>query len=48
MNILLFKTYLFIARGKILENTIKKNKLKTTASLCNDEFELPDGLYSAS
>ena len=26
----------------------KKNKLKTTASLCNDEFELPDGLYSAS
>ena len=48
MNILLFKTYLFIARGKILENTIKKNKLKTTASLCNDEFELPGGLYSAS
>ena len=40
---LLFKTYLFITRGKIYENSIKIINL-----MMNDEFELPDGSYSVS
>ena len=45
---LLFKTCLFIALGKIYDKSTKKNKLKTIAPVRNDEFELPDGFYSGS
>ena len=45
---LLFKTYLFITRGKIEENSIKNNKLKVMAPMWNDEFEFPDGSYCVS
>ena len=47
---LLFKTYLFITRGKTEENSIKNNKLKVmwNAPMWNDEFEFPDGSYCVS
>ena len=41
MNMLLFKTYLFIARG----NMSKNNKFKIIVPTWNDKFELPDGSY---
>ena len=49
MNMLLFKTYLFITRGKIyIYKKNRNNKLKIIASALNDEFQLPDGSYSVS
>ena len=43
-----FKTYIFIIRGKIKAKNCKSNKLKIIAPLWNDEFELPDGSYYVS
>ena len=50
INVLLFKTYLFITREKTEENSIKNNKLKVmwNAPMWNDEFEFPDGSYCVS
>ena len=44
----LFKTYLFITRGKNVRKQYENSKLKIIAPTCNDEFELPDGSYSVS
>ena len=46
---LLFKTYLFVTRGKIKRRKqYKNNKLKVIAPTWNDEFDLPDSSYSVS
>ena len=45
---LLFKTYLFITRGKKIRKLYKNIKLKIITPVCNDEFELPDGSCSVS
>ena len=45
---LLFKTYLFIIRGKNMIKQYKNNKLKITTLTWNDEFQLLDGFYSVS
>ena len=45
---LLFKTYLFITRGKKIRKLYKNIKLKIITPICNDEFELPDGSCSVS
>ena len=46
---LLFKIYLVITCGKILDNSIKtKKNNKIIAPTRNDEFELPYGFYSVS
>ena len=45
---LLFKIYLFITREKDIIKQYKNNKLKTTATTCNDEFKLRDGSDSVS
>ena len=45
---LLFKTYLFITRGKKKRKLYKNIKLKIITPICNDEFELPDGSCSVS
>ena len=42
----LFKTYTFITREKIQENSIRTKNLETPT--WNDEFELPGGSYSVS
>ena len=45
---LLFKIYLFITREKNIIKQYKNNELKTSATTCNDEFELRDGSDSVS
>ena len=45
---LLFKTYLFVSRIKIIRQQYKNNKLKIIAPTFDDEFELPGGSYSVS
>ena len=45
---LLFKTYLFVTRGKKIRKLYKNIKLKIITPICNDEFELPDGSCSVS
>ena len=45
---LLFKTYLFVTRGKKIRKLYKNIKLKIITPVCNDEFELPDGSCSVS
>ena len=45
---LLFKIYLFITREKNIIKQYKNNKLKISATACNDEFELRDGSDSVS
>ena len=45
---LLFKIYLFITCGKILDNSIKTKTKKIIAPTRNDESELPYGFYSVS
>ena len=44
---LLFKTHLFILRGKITQ-LYENNELKIVAPAWNDEFESPNGSYSVS
>ena len=48
MNILFFKTYLFITRGKNIRKKYKNRTLKIIAPTWNDELELPDGSYFVS
>ena len=45
---LLFKTYLFVTRGKKIRKLYKNIKLKIITPVCNDELELPDGSCSVS
>ena len=45
---LLFKTYLFIVRGKNIRKQHKNNKLKIMAPTWNDEYKFPGGSYSVS
>ena len=40
---LLYQTLVFTIHGKKL---CKKNKLKVSAPIWNEQFELPDGSYS--
>ena len=46
VNMLLFKTYLFITREKNIQKQYKNNKLKIIVSTCNGGFKLPDVSYS--
>ena len=46
-NMFLFKTDLFITRGKIKQQ-YKNSKLKIVAQTWSDVFELTDGSYSVS
>ena len=45
---MLFKICLSITREKNIIKQCKNNKLKTSATACNDEFELRDGSDSVS
>ena len=45
---LLFKSYLFITRGKKIVKQYKNNKLEIMSPTWNDEFELSDDSYSVS
>ena len=45
INVLLFKSHLFITPWRILNKQYKYNELKIITPIWNDEFELPDGSY---
>ena len=44
----LYQTLAFTIHGKTLKKSYKNNKYKISASLRNEEFELPDGSYYVS
>ena len=45
---LIFKTYLFITRGKYKKKQYKNSKLKIIAPTWNNKYELPDSFYCVS
>ena len=45
INVLLFKSHLFITPWRILNKQYKYNELEIITPIWNDEFELPDGSY---
>ena len=46
-RLLLYQILVFITHGKT-KSSYNNNKFKISAPTWNDEFELPDGLYSVS
>ena len=46
MNTLFQQNLVFTTHGKKIQNSYKNEKLKTSTPTWNEEFELPDGLYS--